>query len=174
MFPKFHVYGENYPGDDWLAASPDGIVESLIYGLPSRGVLEIKCPFFQGDMRRASPWRRVPLYYIPQAQGLMEILDRDWMDFYAWTPKGSSLFRIHRDKEYWAALKMALSDFWLKHVVPARDIYSKHVITDAPNQLKLLRPEPKHELCSYIVWESKRIVDSSQLLVREIGGKLQN
>ncbi|XP_031391288.1 uncharacterized protein LOC116203616 isoform X2 [Punica granatum] len=174
LFPKFQIYRENYPEDDWLAASPDGVVDSLIYGLPSRGVLEIKCPFFQGDMSRASPYRRIPLYYIPQAQGLMEILDRDWMDFYVWTPKGSSLFRILRDREYWDALKLALSDFWWKHVEPARQIYSQHVITNPLTQLSSLRPKPRHELCSYIVWASKCIVDNSQLLVREIGGKLQN
>ncbi|KAK4800600.1 hypothetical protein SAY86_021087 [Trapa natans] len=173
LFPKFQVYGEICPQDDWLAASPDGVIDSLIYGLPSRGVLEIKCPFFGGDMRQATPWKRIPLYCIPQAQGLMEILDRDWMDFYAWMPRGSSLFRIHRDKEYWGAMRVALSDFWFKHVEPARDICSKHAFIDPLNELKFLRPDPKHELCSYIVWESKRIVDSSQLLVREIGGKLQ-
>ncbi|KAA8526588.1 hypothetical protein F0562_008209 [Nyssa sinensis] len=89
------IYGKNNPEDDWLAASPDGVVDKPVYGLPSQGVLEIKCPFFNGDMSKASPWSRIPLYYIPQAQGLMEILDRNWMDFYVWTPKGSSLFRFH-------------------------------------------------------------------------------
>ncbi|KAK4745186.1 hypothetical protein SAY87_011498 [Trapa incisa] len=173
LFPKFQIYGGNHPEDDWIAASPDGAIDSLVYGLPSRGVLEIKCPFFQGDIRRALPWRRIPFYYIPQAQGLMEIMDRDWMDFYVWTPRGTSLFRILRDEEYWGALKEALSDFWFKHVEPARDICSKYVITDPLTQLKLLRPEPKHELCSYIAWESNRIVYSSKLLVREIGGRLE-
>ena len=61
--------------DNWLAASPDGVVEGLVYGLHSRGVLEIKCPFFNGDKSIAFPWSRVPLHCIPQAQGLMEIME---------------------------------------------------------------------------------------------------
>ncbi|KAK7841986.1 hypothetical protein CFP56_014411 [Quercus suber] len=168
------VYGERDPKDDWLAGSPDGVVERLVYGLPSRGVLEIKCPFFNGDMSKAVPWSRVPLYCIPQAQGLMEIMDRDWMDFYVWTPKGSSLFRLYRDVEYWHVLKIALSDFWWNHVQPARELCSKSVITDPLYQLRTIRPAPRHELCSYIVYESRRVVNDSNLLMREIYGKLQN
>ncbi|KAL0425605.1 UNVERIFIED_CONTAM: hypothetical protein Sradi_1095300, partial [Sesamum radiatum] len=110
-YPEFQVYGKKNPEDNWLAASPDGAVNSFIYGLPTHGVLEIKCPFFGGDMSKAQPWKRVPLHYIPQAQGLMEILDRDWMDMYVWTVNGSSLFRLQRDVEYWNILKTALSDF---------------------------------------------------------------
>ncbi|XP_057969994.1 uncharacterized protein LOC131159264 isoform X2 [Malania oleifera] len=174
LFPEFQVYGRKDPKDNWLAASPDGAIDSLVYGLPSRGVLEIKCPFFNGDMRRASPWSRVPLYCMPQAQGLMEIMDRDWMDFYVWTPKGSSLFRLYRDSEYWDVLKIALSDFWWKHVQPARDLCNSCVISNPLTQLKSLRPAPRHELCNYIVYESKRLVYGSKLLVREIHGKLQN
>ncbi|KAJ1414162.1 YqaJ viral recombinase [Sesbania bispinosa] len=155
------------PEDNWLAASPDGVVDSLLYELPSRGVLEIKCPYFYGDMSKAFPWSRIPVHYIPQAQGLMEILGRDWMDFYVWTVNGSSLFRLHRDAEYWDIMKMALSDFWWKHVQPARELYSSTVITDPLFQLRSLIPAPKHELCSYIVYRSKHIVDNSKLLLRE-------
>ncbi|CAL5395643.1 unnamed protein product [Camellia sinensis] len=167
LFPEFQVYGDNNnPDDDWLAASPDGIVDKLVYGLPSRGVLEIKCPFFGGDMSKASPWSRIPLYCIPQAQGLMEIMDRDWMDFYVWTPKGSSLFRLYRDVEYWDTMKIALSDFWLKHVLPAKELCSKSVITNPLIQLRSLRPAPRHELCHFLVCESRRVVDDSKLLMQ--------
>ncbi|XP_021283233.1 uncharacterized protein LOC110415820 [Herrania umbratica] len=171
-FPEFQVYGKMNAEEGWLAASPDGLVDRFVYGLPLRGVLEIKCPFFGGDMSKASPWRRIPLYCIPQAQGLMEIMDRDWMDFYVWTPKGSSLFRIYRDVEYWDVLKVALSDFWWKQVQPAKEICSKYVITDPLRELKSLRPAPRHELLTYIVYESKRVVDNSNLLIREINGQL--
>ncbi|KAF5942193.1 hypothetical protein HYC85_019835 [Camellia sinensis] len=173
LFPEFQIYGKN-PDDDWLAASPDGVVDKLVYGLPSRGILEIKCPFFGGNTSSASPWSRIPLYCVPQAQGLMEIVDRDWMDFYVWTPKGSSLFRLYRDVEYWDVLKIALSDFWLKHVVPARELCSKSVITNPLTQLRSLRPAPRHELCKFLVHESKCLVNNSKLLMCEIHGKLQN
>ncbi|KAF8380817.1 hypothetical protein HHK36_028311 [Tetracentron sinense] len=173
-FPEFQLYGKKNPEDDWLAASPDGVVERAVYGLHSQGVLEIKCPFFDGDMRRAFPWSRIPLYHIPQAQGLMEILDRDWMDFYVWTPNGSSLFRIYRDVKYWEIMEIALSDFWWKNVQPARELCSKSTITDPLTQMRLLKPTPRHELCSDIVCASKRLVDDSQLLMLEIHGKLRN
>ncbi|KAL9670615.1 hypothetical protein QQ045_008169 [Rhodiola kirilowii] len=171
LFPEFQVYGENKCY--WLAASPDGVVDYHVYGLPSGGLLEIKCPFFGGDMRKASPWYRIPLYHIPQAQGLMEIMDRDWMDFYVWTPKGSSLFRMYRDLDYWDAMKVALSDFWLDNVEPARAVYKQRVIKEPLYELRAFRPNSRHELCGYIVQEIKHIVDNSRLLVREINGILQ-
>lgn len=173
-YPEFQVYGKNNPEDNWLAASPDGAVDSFIYGLPTHGVLEVKCPFFGGDMNRAYPWKRIPLHYIPQAQGLMEILDRDWMDMYVWTVNGSSLFRLHRNVEYWNILKIALSDFWWKHVQPAEEICKNSVITNPLIELRSLRPAPKHELHRCIVHASKILVDNSDLLMREIHGKLQN
>ncbi|XP_028803860.1 uncharacterized protein LOC114758924 isoform X1 [Neltuma alba] len=171
VFPEFQVYNAN-PDDDWLAASPDGVVDRMLYELPSHGVLEIKCPFFDGDMSKASPWSQIPLYYIPQAQGLMEILGKDWMDFYVWTPKGSSLFRLYHDAEYWDVMKMALSDFWWKHVQPAKELYDNNVIANPLSELSSLKPAPRHELCGYLVYESKRIADNSKLLMREIHGKL--
>lgn len=173
LFPEFQVYNAK-PEDNWLAASPDGVIDRLVYELPSHGVLEIKCPYFNGDMSKAFPWSRIPVHYIPQAQGLMEILGRDWMDFYVWTLNGSSLFRLHRDAEYWDVMKMALSDFWWKHVQPAREMYSSNVITDPLFQLRSLTPAPRHELCRDIVYKSKDIVDNSNLLMREIHGKLLN
>ncbi|CAI9090970.1 OLC1v1025872C3 [Oldenlandia corymbosa var. corymbosa] len=172
-FPDFQVYKNVRPEDDWLAASPDGLVDSYLYGLPSRGVLEIKCPFFNGNMANAYPWRRIPLYYIPQAQGLMEILDRDWMDMYVWTENGSSLFRLYRDTEYWDLLKIALSDFWWKHVHPAREAYLNSNISDPFLQLESFIPAPRHDLHRYLVCESKLIVNSSKLLMREIRGVLE-
>ncbi|KAJ7965061.1 Type II superfamily restriction endonuclease [Quillaja saponaria] len=172
MFPEFQVYRGN-PEDEWIAASPDGLVDGMVYDLPSQGVLEIKCPFFSGDMSMASPWKHIPVHYIPQAQGLMEITGRDWMDFYVWTPKGSSLFRLHHDAEYWDIMKMALSDFWWDHVHPARELCSNAVITNPLIELRSFRPARRHGLCSYIVYESKRIVNDARLLMHEVHGKLQ-
>ncbi|XP_027336019.1 uncharacterized protein LOC113849949 [Abrus precatorius] len=172
LFPQFQVY-DAHPEDNWLAASPDGVINGMVYELPSRGVLEIKCPYFDGDIRRAFPWSRIPIHYIPQAQGLMEILGRDWMDFYVWTPNGSSLFRLYRDLEYWDVMKIALSDFWWKHVQPARELYCSNEITNPLFELRSLRPARRHELCTYIVYKSKHIVDNSKLLMREIHGKLR-
>ncbi|KAI3797939.1 hypothetical protein L1987_33204 [Smallanthus sonchifolius] len=130
MLSEFHISGKPNEEDDWLGASPDGIIDEIVYGLPYGGILEIKCPFYDGDMRKGYPWSSVPYNFIPQTQGLMEILNRDWMDFYVWTPKGSSLIRINRDVEYWKVLKIALSDFWWDHVQPAREIYCNYEVRD--------------------------------------------
>lgn len=173
-FPEFQVHGKTNPEDSWLAASPDGAVDGYFYGLPTYGVLEIKCPYFGGDMSKAYPWKRIPLHYIPQAQGLMEILDRDWMDMYVWTVNGSSLFRIHRNAEYWDLLRIALSDFWWKHVIPAKEICDRTVITNPLVQLSSFRPAPKHELFRDIIYKSKLVSDNSRLLMREIHGVLQD
>ncbi|KAI7751143.1 hypothetical protein M8C21_032473, partial [Ambrosia artemisiifolia] len=157
LFPEFQVSGKLNREVNWLGASPDGIIDKIVYGLPYGGILEIKCPFYKGNMRKGFPWSGVPYNYIPQAQGLMEILDRDWMDFYVWTPKGSSIIRIDRDVEYWKVLEIALSDFWWAHVQPAREIYCKYEVRDPLTELKSLCPAPKHELCSHIVKESRRV-----------------
>ncbi|KAK9675985.1 hypothetical protein RND81_11G046200 [Saponaria officinalis] len=183
-FPQFQVLDRCEAGesDEWLAASADGVVEKLVkkvvenkvYGLPSRGVLEVKCPYFGGVKSNAYPWKRLPLYCMPQAQGLMEILDRDWMDFYVWTLNGSSLFRLYRDAEYWSTMKFALYDFWWNHVQPARAVYANSSIDNPLVELSHLKPGPRHELCSYIEFESKRLVDDSELVVREINWKRQD
>lgn len=174
-FPEFQVYRDTDPEYDWLAASPDGTVEQAVYGLSSRGVLEIKCPYFDGNKKiNAYPWTRIPLHYIPQAQGLLEILDRDWMDFYVWTPNGSSLFRVDRDEEYWNLLKIALSDFWWNHVHTAREECLKRVIKDPLYELRDFRPAARHELSVDIVYQSKRLVDEAKLMVREFNGKIQD
>lgn len=174
LFPEFQVYDSHPQNSSWLAASPDGVIDRLVHELPSRGVLEIKCPYFNGDISKALPWSRIPIHYIPQAQGLMEILGRDWMDFYVWTPNGSSLFRLHRDAEYWDVMEIALYDFWWKHVHPARELYSSTVSRSSLFQLRTVRPAPRHELCRDIVYKSKCIAANSKLLMREIHGKLIN
>ncbi|XP_060183003.1 uncharacterized protein LOC132612952 [Lycium barbarum] len=173
-FTNFNVYREMNKGVDWLGASADGVVDKFVYHLPSRGVLEIKCPYFNGDMTKATPWKRIPIYYVPQAQGLMEILDRDWMDYYVWTTKGSSLFRMYRDEEYWQLLKIAVSDFWWNHVQPAKELCKRSHIKNPLVKLVSYKPGPKHELFRSIIYESRRVLENSTLLMREIDGKLQN
>lgn len=170
----FQVYGKKTNHEDnWLAASPDALLDKF-YDLPFGGILEIKCPYFNGDMSTAIPLKRMRVHYIPQAQGLMEILDREWMDLYVWTTKGSSLFRLYRNVEYWDLVRTALSDFWWKHVQPARQLCANSVISNPAVQLASFRPAPKHELLGCIVHKSKQIVIDSKLIFREIHGKQRN
>ncbi|KAJ6901885.1 hypothetical protein NC651_019619 [Populus alba x Populus x berolinensis] len=74
LFPKFQVHGKNSLEMIGLQLSSDGLVDKCS-GLNSRGVLEIKCPFFKGEMCRASPWKKIPLYCVPQAQAYLLWID---------------------------------------------------------------------------------------------------
>jgi len=156
FYPRIQVF-ESHQEHSWLVASADAVIVR-----PCGGVLEIECPFFDGERSNPYPWSRIPIHCIPEAQGLMQILGRDWMDFYVWTPNGSSVFRLYRDPEYWDVMKIAMYDFWWKHVHPAREFYSSNVIR------RTVRPLPRHELCGDIVCRSKHIAANAQLLLREI------
>lgn len=108
----FRCYGS------WLGASPDGLVAD-------RGILEVKCPS-KPSPDAAYPYESLPLYYMPQVQGLLHIFDRDFCDLYAWTSRnGSALFRVERDQEYWEMMEEDLHTFWFEHVLPARSSMQK-------------------------------------------------
>lgn len=170
LMPEFVVYkkGEN-PEEDWLGASPDGVINVVKDGVTSSGVLEVKCPFYNGQVY---PWKKVPWNCVPQLQGLMEIVDTDWLDLYCWTRNGSSLFRVWRDTAFWEEMKPALVDFWQKHVLPAREIYSNIDIKDPQVKLKEFMPKHWHEDCKKIMRGAERISESSNRLFYEIDGKL--
>lgn len=162
----FYLHGENH----WLAASPDGIIDQGPDGyFEEGGLLEIKCPYFQGNANWSFPWSTIPPCYMPQAQGVMEILDRNWIDFYVWTPNGSSLFRIQRNPHYWDLMMAALSDFWWKHVEPAKEIRAM----DADRNIVKLKPSAKHTLFEAIWKKSEELSQDSRLLVMEIHGKIR-
>ncbi|KFK36626.1 hypothetical protein AALP_AA4G148400 [Arabis alpina] len=167
LLPEFVTFEE----EDWLGASPDGDIH-VVNGsscCSSGGVLEVKCPFYDSDKTQAYPWKKVP-----QAQGLMEIMDRDWLDLYCWTVNGSSLFRIERDSLFWEDMRGTLVDFWEKHVLPGRDKFdaSVEVITDPLVELIEFVPDSRHERCNQILRGTERIVNKSKRLFYEINGQL--
>lgn len=71
---------------DWLAASPDGLVEA-------DGSVEFKCPY-SGLHREVAP------HYYHQTQLVMVSADRRWCDFFEWSPDETWLQRIDRDPEW--------------------------------------------------------------------------
>lgn len=174
LMPEFVVYknGDN-PEEDWLGASPDGLINVVKDGVASSGVLEIKCPFHNnGDMSQMYPWKKVPWNCVPQVQGLMEIVDTDWLDLYCFTRNGSSLFRVWRDTEFWEDMKPALVDFWQKHVLPAREIYNNFDIKDPQVKLREFMPKHWHEDCKKIMRGAERVSENSNRLFYEIDGNL--
>uniref|UniRef100_A0A1J3JE38 YqaJ viral recombinase domain-containing protein n=1 Tax=Noccaea caerulescens TaxID=107243 RepID=A0A1J3JE38_NOCCA len=168
LIPGFVVYEEG----NWLGASPDGLINVDKDGVTSSGVLEVKCPFHHDESQQAYPWKKVPTHCVPQLQGLMEIVDRDWLDLYCWTRSGSSLFRVWRDREFWEEMKPALVDFWEKHVVPGREIYNDVDVKDPHVKIREFMPKPCHEDCRKIMRGAERISDNCNRLFYEIGGNL--
>ena len=94
------MYGDD-EADAWLGASPDGLVEPVGpgpgFGLAGScegcehrpGLLEIKCPYNNGAPAAAAPYPLMPYYYMPQVQGQLELLGRDWAHLFCWTKSGT-------------------------------------------------------------------------------------
>lgn len=122
----FRTYGS------WLGGSPDGLIDSNFddkqdvsrtHDLSTTnkgGILEVKCPC-KPSPYTAVPYSTLPVYYVPQVQGLLRIFNREFCDLYSWTSvNGSALFRIYRDDNYWDIMNNDLETFWFQHVLPAR------------------------------------------------------
>ena len=92
----FHIHGNN----DWLGCSPDGLIDT-------NGGLEVKCPFYKKQAHLD-----IPIYYMPQIQGSMEITGREWWDYVSWTPSHATFFRVYRSESYWAWAFPLLNEFW--------------------------------------------------------------
>ncbi|GJP30011.1 hypothetical protein CLOM_g22034 [Closterium sp. NIES-68] len=165
----FQIYKHHDPTFSWLGASPDGLLPSdplSLHSSPlSPGVLEIKCPWNRGSPLSASPYPSVPFYYMPQIQGLLEIFDRDWLDFFVWTKMGgSALFRVERDKEYWRLLFTALEEFWWQHVVPA-----KEALGEGRGEEEVrgrFYPGQAHDLMREIRLRSERISNGCRMVLK--------
>jgi hypothetical protein len=48
---------------------------------------------------------------MPQVQGYLEIMDANYCDLVSYTTKGTTIFRIYRDRQYWNLLFPALEEF---------------------------------------------------------------
>ncbi|KAG2297875.1 hypothetical protein Bca52824_034347 [Brassica carinata] len=156
VFPEFVTLTED---ENWLGASPDGDMYGLV-SEGSKGMLEVKCPYGEG-----CPWKKVPWHYVPQAQGLMEIVGRDWLDLYCWTVNGSSLFRIERDSVFWGEMKPTLVDFGRGMLFLGE--------TDPLVELVEFVPESRHERCNQILRGTERVMDNScKRLFYEINGQI--
>lgn len=168
----FKIYNEGDDLQEWLGASPDGLIDANISrAYVKGGILEVKCPHNKGSPEQGVPWSAVPYYYMPQAQGLLEIFDRDWMDFYVWCLNGSAVFRIHRDPEYWTLIFRVMSEYWWGNVVPA-----KHLLMDGKEleTIKGLRPAASHPLTDTVVTKSRLLAAQAPLVWRDIGSQRLN
>ena len=159
----------------WMGASPDGLVVAATTDAAEyksevanngdasdslnnneRGILEVKCPFNRGKPLEAKPYPKVPWYYVPQVQGLMAVFDRPWVDVFAYTVNnGCAIYRVKRDREYWAQMYEALSEFWWQHVVPAKHAMQRGL------DFEKYRPSEEHHKCQTLKVKSQRIANES-------------
>jgi hypothetical protein len=115
-----------HPEYSWLGGSPDGITES-------GKLVEIKCPL----KRKITP--EVPVYYMPQLQLLMEILDLDEAVFIQYKPSDITwpkpfefvVTEVKRDRE------------WFKTQLPIMDAFWKRVIWHREHGIESLMKKPR-------------------------------
>ncbi|KAL6551264.1 hypothetical protein OROMI_021752 [Orobanche minor] len=147
---------------DWVGASPDGLIGCL----PGGGILEVKCPFNKGKPEVMLPWSTMPFYYMPQLQGQMEVMDRDWVDLYCWTPSGSTIFRVCRERSYWELIHGILREFWWENVLPAREA----LVLEREEEAKSFKPTSTHKLTGLVIFKSLKLAGEAKLLCREVAG----
>ncbi|XP_010511714.1 PREDICTED: uncharacterized protein LOC104787780 isoform X1 [Camelina sativa] len=142
----------------WLGASPDGILDCF-------GILEVKCPYNKGKTETVLPWKKVPYYYMPQLQGQMEIMDREWVNLYCWTRNGSTVFRVMRDRSYWGIIHDVLREFWWDNVLPAREAL---LLGKDDEEVKKYEPTSTHKRTGLAIAKSINLAAESKLVCREI------
>ncbi|KAL8267104.1 hypothetical protein R6Q59_004448 [Mikania micrantha] len=150
---------------DWIGASPDG----LLGNFANPGILEVKCPFNKGKPKLAKPWTTMPFYYMPQIQGQMEVMNRNWVDLYCWTENGSTIFRVCRDEEYWKLIHGVLWEFWWENVIPAREA----LLMGSEVEAKKYKPSSSHKLTGLIIHKSIKLASESKLLCKEVAGHVE-
>ncbi|XP_059657757.1 uncharacterized protein LOC132304204 [Cornus florida] len=150
---------------DWIGASPDGLLGCF----PEGGILEVKCPYNKGKPELGLPWKSMPFYYMPQVQGQMEIMDRDWADLYCWTPNGSTIFRVCRDRGYWELIHGILWEFWWENVIPAREA----LLLGQEEEAKRYMPSSTHKQTGHVIFKSIKLATEAKLLCREIAGHVE-
>jgi putative phage-type endonuclease len=89
-----------HPEHDWLAASPDGLIED-------DGYLEIKCPY-SGETKSKPEWEL-------QVQFGLHVTGRSWGHLYIWTPTYAQIVTVVYESEFlernWEDLSRFLDDF---------------------------------------------------------------
>lgn len=106
-----------HPEYSFIGASADGITES-------GKLIEIKCP--KGALRN-----KVPVYYMPQIQLCLEVLDLETCDYMEYSADSNTLkiFTIARDREWFTRSLPVIREFW-DRVVERRKIPLCEIILD--------------------------------------------
>ena len=122
------------PWENWSGASPDGYVGN-------DGLIEIKCPF--GLRKDPNPQFKSigdqPHYYA-QVQVQLHFTQRNWCDFWQWSPHGVMLERVDYDQEWVMDNLPRLHAVWwqAKEADPADFEGPKRKTLDTPEAHKLI------------------------------------
>ena len=118
-----------YKHEHWLGASPDGL-------LGSNGLVEFKCPY---SMRKGEGRFKTALeqmHYYAQMQIQLFITDRDFCDFYQWSPSQTKLEVVQRDDQFLNENMPKLRAFYDAYLLecerPDRHLAPKRVGLHAP------------------------------------------
>lgn len=131
------VLNEKYPQ---FGASLDGHTSCDCCG---KGCLEIKCPFSMKDKHHLDlSWlldsqsnntkqleRRHPYY--SQIQMQLFMFDRQFCDFFVWSPNDVHMERIYPDKDFWTSISEKALNFHKQVIVPelvAKQHSTKYVL----------------------------------------------
>lgn len=110
----------------WVGSSSDGLVAK-------DGCIEIKSPFNSGIHARTLALG-MPGDHVPQTQGNLWILEREWIDFCSYDPAFDSPYNLHierhyRDEAFIKHLEKEVKTFLAEVNVAMRDIKQKKGIT---------------------------------------------
>lgn len=131
-----------FPKDEWLGASPDGLVGE-------DAIIEVKCPYGKRDSKDFKPLSEQPHYY---AQIQIELLctGRSLCYFFQWSPVGQSLEEVRTDKA------------WLDENLPLlRSFYDEYILEiNNPDHLAPLRKELYGPKASALLEEYDDLTDA--------------
>jgi putative phage-type endonuclease len=158
-YADVHKNSNNHnPEHDFLAGSPDGIVESIDNSDEEPILLEVKCPY-----KRPVKDGYIPIYYYPQVQLNLYICNLTIADFIEYIPKTNKLniVRVKKDYDWLNKNILTLSKFW-KDVVYYRGIG----VENHPEFIKKIEREKKRETN-----KEKRLEKDRQKELKELNKK---
>jgi putative phage-type endonuclease len=109
-----------YEYDDWLGASPDGLVST-------DGLVEIKCPYSMRLPGKQFKSAKEQMHYYAQMQIQMFVSDRKWCHFYQWSPHGTRLELVEYDRDFLATVLPVLHQFWLEVRDACENDFERHI-----------------------------------------------
>lgn len=123
-----------YEHDDWLGASPDGLIGEF-------GLVEIKCPYGMKKVGRTFKTAKQQMHYYAQMQIQMYVTNRKWCHFFQWSPLGHDLELVPLDQDFLAKILPELYMFWREVKDACENDFERHLTSDRAvnNELKTLQ-----------------------------------